>query len=59
MISGKADRLVRAFKNAAQNQALKGAAHPDSWDDIERDYKITRQKLLRYIEQLEQQYYDP
>lgn len=42
-------RAITSFDETCQNYAFKGAAHPDSWDDIESDYILARRKIEKVI----------
>jgi hypothetical protein len=41
-----AKRLVNRFDVAAQDKAMMGAAHPDSWEEIEHEYNAAKKDLL-------------
>lgn len=51
--STKAVRLINKFMNATDAYAFRGASHPDSWSQIDRDYANSRKRLYAYIATLE------
>ena len=49
MTRRRAAAIVRAFDEAAQSYAFKGAAHPDDWDAITARYQSARQRLINHL----------
>lgn len=42
-------KLLKDFEQAAIDKSWKGSMHPDDWDDVEKNYKDAKKKLVRYI----------
>lgn len=45
-------KLINNFEAAVRMHEMKGAMHPEDWEEIELDYKETKKKLENYIKQL-------
>lgn len=41
---------ITRFDNSCRSIAFKGGEHPDTWQEIEREYVLARESLERMIE---------
>lgn len=41
--------LLDESESAAAAKAFRGAAHPDSWDEIDREYDKVRTKITKWV----------
>lgn len=46
-------RLLNQYAHASYMRAQRGAYDPMDWKEIDTNYRITRQKLIDYVAQLE------
>ena len=40
--------LIR-FERATRAHELRGAAHPESWDEINREFRVAKRELIKLI----------
>lgn len=45
-------KLINDFEAAVRMHEMKGAMHPDDWEEIELDFKQAKKKLENYIRRL-------
>lgn len=41
--------MLQKFEDAVRAHEMKGAAHPDDWDEIEEEYKRRKKQMLALI----------
>lgn len=46
---GYATRIINRFKNAVVEMAYLGAKHPDEHEEIEKEYKRSREILMKEL----------
>ena len=42
-------KLLDEFEQAVINRAFKGSMNPDDWDEIEKEYRTAKQRLMNYL----------
>ena len=45
-------KIVNRFEKAVREEAIKGGVEPEDWSSIEKEYKVSKRKLLQYIRDL-------
>lgn len=48
----RSPRVVEQFENAVRMHEMKGAACPGEWEDIEENFRVSKEELLAYIRRL-------
>lgn len=46
-------QYVTHFEGWTRAHEMKGAAHPDSWDEIEEQFQLAKKRLRRAVREME------